>query len=142
MKKLTQNILAGLEDALAYAKGDTSRGVKTTIKIPSIDVKSIRKKAGLTQEEFSQLFAIKIRTLQDWEQNRRKPEASARVFLLLIEQHPLTVKKVLKKSGYTATATKKSPSRVRSKTTNARKKTTPPSKQHQRKVITLKSGEK
>ena len=93
MKKFVKDVLAGFEDAIAYAKGDKSRGVSTVMTIPHLNVKAIRKKTGLTQDEFSQLFAIKIRTLQDWEQNRRRPKSSARIFLLLIDQHLTTKEK-------------------------------------------------
>ena len=100
MKKFVKDVLAGFEDAIAHAKGDKGRGVSTVFTIPAIDVKSIRKKTGLTQEEFSQLFAIKARTLQDWEQKRRTPGTSARVFLTLIDQSPSTVKRTLKALGH------------------------------------------
>jgi len=100
MKKFVKDVLAGFEDAIAHAQGDKSRGVLTKFTVPTIDVKAIRKKTGLTQEAFSHLFAIKMRTLQDWEQSRRTPGVSARVFLTIIDQHPLTVKKTLKSLGY------------------------------------------
>lgn len=114
MRKFVKDVLTGFEDAIAYAQGDKSRGVLTTITIPDIDVKSIRKKTGLTQEAFSRLFAIKTRTLQDWEQNRRKPEASARIFLLLIDRHPSTIRKTLKSFGYSLETRK--PSKAKTKT--------------------------
>ena len=100
MKKIVKSVLAGFDDAIAHAKGDESRGVLTTYTIPVVDVKSVRKKTGLTQEVFAHLFAIKIRTLQDWEQDRRTPGSTARVFLALIDQHPATVKKTLQSMGY------------------------------------------
>lgn len=100
MKKLAKEILSGLEDALAYAQGDKTRGVETIVTVSKINVKAIRQKTGLTQEAFSQLFAIKVRTLQDWEQHRRNPSIAARIFLSLIDQHPSTVKKTLKSLGY------------------------------------------
>lgn len=128
MKKFVKDVLAGFEDAIAHAKSlgavasvrrrrDKSRGVLTTYTIPDrrsqllstrtlaqevpvVDVKSVRKKTGLTQEAFARLFAIKTRTLQDWEQDRRTPGSMARVFLALIDQHPATVKKTLQSMGY------------------------------------------
>ena len=110
MKKIVKNIIAGLEDAIAYEQGDKSRGVSTTFTVPEINVKSIRKKTGLTQEAFSRLFAIKPRTLQDWEQDRRTPGVSARVFLLLIDQHPSAVKKTLRSLGQSLENKKKAKS--------------------------------
>jgi hypothetical protein len=38
--------------------------------------------------------------MQDWEQDRRTPGSTARVFLALIDQHPATVKKTLQSMGY------------------------------------------
>ena len=104
MRKFVKDIVAGFEDAIAYLDGDKSRGVLTKFTVPAIDVKAIRKKTGLTQEAFSHLFAIKTRTLQDWEQARRTPGVSARVFLSLIDQHPATVKKTLKTLGHSLIA--------------------------------------
>jgi len=100
MKTLAKEILAGLEDALAYANGDKTRGIETNIAVSKINIKAIRQKTGLSQTGFSQLFAINKRTLQDWEQQRRNPSVAARVILALIDQHPSTVKKTLKTLGH------------------------------------------
>lgn len=100
MKKFTKDVLMGFKDAIAHARGDKSKGVVTTYTVPVINVKSVRKKTGLTQEAFARLFAIKVRTLQDWEQDRRTPGSAARIFLTIIDQHPSTVKKTLQSMGY------------------------------------------
>ncbi len=39
-----------------------------------IDVKAIRAKLDMTQEEFAGRFGFSINTLRDWEQGRRVPE--------------------------------------------------------------------
>lgn len=96
MKKVIKDVAAGFEDAIAYMQGDKSRAVVTEYVIPDIDVKTVREKTGLTQDAFSQLFAIKIRTLQDWEQGRRRPTTQARVLLAIIDQNPKSVKRTLK----------------------------------------------
>src|SRR5687768_11197281 len=100
MSKVKNDITSGLKDAIAYMRGDKSRGEQSIFTIPNIDVKSVREKTGLSQETFSYLFAIKIRTLQDWEQHRRQPGAPARILLALIDQHPTTVKKTLESLGH------------------------------------------
>jgi len=53
-----------------------------------IDVQSIRKKYGLSQDKFAQLLGISVGTLRNWEQGRRKPEGPARVLLRVAERHP------------------------------------------------------
>lgn len=36
-------------------------------------LKDIRKETGLTQSEFAEYYEIPVRTIQEWEQGRRKP---------------------------------------------------------------------
>ena len=60
-----------------------------------IDVKLIRQKLGLSQEEFAYYFGVSIRTLQEWEQYRRKPNATTRNFLKVIEMEPKAVLRAL-----------------------------------------------
>lgn len=38
-----------------------------------MDVKSLRKSTGLSQSKFAAYFGIPVRTLQDWEQQKRTP---------------------------------------------------------------------
>jgi len=49
-KKAFDKIMAGLEDALAYSRGDKSRGVEHVVRVPAaIDILAIRRKFGLSQ---------------------------------------------------------------------------------------------
>ncbi len=56
-----------------------------------IDVQSIRKKYGLSQDKFAKLLGISVATLRNWEQGRRKPEGPARVLLRVAAKHPQAV---------------------------------------------------
>lgn len=38
-----------------------------------MNIKEIRSKTKMTQKQFSEYFDIPIRTLQDWEQDKRHP---------------------------------------------------------------------
>ena len=60
-----------------------------------IDVKRIRDKLHLSQEQFAEYFGVSLRTIQEWEQHRRKPTATARNFLKVIELEPKAVYKAL-----------------------------------------------
>ena len=55
------------------------------------DVSAIRKNFNLSQPKFAALLGISTRTLQNWEQRRRKPEGSARVLLQVAARHPEAV---------------------------------------------------
>jgi putative transcriptional regulator len=89
-------VIAGLEDAIAYAKGDHSRARVTLYHVPqSIDVKKLRERLGMSQPEFALKFGFSLGTLRQWEQGRRSPEGPARVLLTVISHSPAAVKKAL-----------------------------------------------
>jgi putative transcriptional regulator len=56
---------------------------------------ALRRRLGLSQAEFARQFMLNLRTLQDWEQGRRKPEDIARAYLRVIERNPDAVKAAL-----------------------------------------------
>ena len=91
-----KSILAGLQDALAYAQGDTTRGAAHTVQVPdTVDVKAIRKRLGLTQVAFAQRYGFELSSIRNWEQGRRQPEGPARVLLLVIDKEPDAVHRAL-----------------------------------------------
>ena len=79
------SIAAGLEEAIAHAKGETVPGIRVT-EVP--DVKSIRAKLGMTQEQFAAAYHISAGTVKGWEQHRRKIDATAAALLRTIEKYP------------------------------------------------------
>ncbi len=93
MTKAFDKIAAGLEDALAYAKGDKSRGITHEIEV--VDVGAIRKQLGLSQDKFAGLFKINTATLRNWEQHRREPDGPAKVLLYIISKEPEAVLRAL-----------------------------------------------
>ena len=94
-KEAFESILAGLEDALAYAQGDRSRGIAHEIAEGPVDVRAVRTRLGVSQVHFARLFRVSVATVRNWEQGRRRPEGPARVLLTLIEREPEAVKRAL-----------------------------------------------
>jgi len=84
-------IVAGLEDAIAHAEGDGSRAFSHE----TLNVSAIRKKTGLSQRKFSALFMVSIGTLRNWEQERRTPRGPARALLKVIDKDPEVAVKAL-----------------------------------------------
>lgn len=94
--KAAESIRRGLEEAIAYAEG-TADESRYGVHIPEqIDVKAIRSKLGMTQEEFAGRFGFSIKTLRHWEQKLRVPEGPARAYLLVIDRDPKAVQKALR----------------------------------------------
>ena len=88
-------IMRGLEEATAYARGEADTR-KYRVNVPdAVDVAAIRAKLGLTQEAFAARFGFSKGAVRDWEQERKVPEASARILLKIIEKRPDIVFEVL-----------------------------------------------
>ena len=62
---------------------------------PLPDVKSIRKKLGLTQAEFARRFSLSRRTIEQWEQGRAIPDRPARILLAVIDREPHVVEQAV-----------------------------------------------
>jgi DNA-binding transcriptional regulator YiaG len=63
--------------------------------VQKIDVKAIRIRLHLSQDAFAHYFGVSSRTIQEWEQHRREPTATARNFLKVIEKEPKAVLRAL-----------------------------------------------
>ncbi len=94
-KKASKAIKSGLEDAIAYAKGDRTRGRARKVRIEDVDVRKLRQKLNLTQQQFAEVFGVSLATLRNWEQGRRMPEGPAKVLLNVIKKEPEAVLRAL-----------------------------------------------
>ena len=60
------------------------------------EIKEIRNKYELTQDQFAEMIGISLGTLRNWEQGRRKPEGPAKVLLRIIDQYPKAITQLAK----------------------------------------------
>ena len=60
-----------------------------------VNVKRLRERIGMTQEEFAVAYRIPVGTLRDWEQRRKNPDATARAYLMVIDRDPKAVAALL-----------------------------------------------
>jgi len=89
-------IIEGLEEALAWSKGERVAVLVTQVQIPDVDISEVRRRMGLSQTQFATKFGFPPATLRNWEQGRARPDAPTRVLLAVIAKHPETVEDVLK----------------------------------------------
>jgi putative transcriptional regulator len=94
-KKAFEKIAAGLTDAVAIAKGEADPATYRVHVSADVNVAKIRKSMGLTREAFAMRFGLRLGTVRDWEQRRRKPDGAARVLLTVIEREPEVVARAL-----------------------------------------------
>jgi putative transcriptional regulator len=91
--KAFDRIREGLEQAIAHAAGEPVDAVMHHPAKP--DVKSIRQKTGLTQEQFASRCHISVNTLRHWERGDRQPHGAATALLQLVEHNPRFVMETL-----------------------------------------------
>jgi putative transcriptional regulator len=91
-----KSIRRGLEQAVAFAKGEAEiRRYRVHVPV-KIDVRAIRIKLGMTQEQFADQFGFSVNTLRHWEQGKRRPEGPTRAYLIVIDRAAKTVQRVLR----------------------------------------------
>ena len=95
MSKAADSIRRGLDEAVAYARGEADESAYRVHVPARIDVRAIRGKLGMTQEEFAGRFGFSVNTLRHWEQVKRQPEGATRAYLLVIDRAPKAVQKAL-----------------------------------------------
>jgi putative transcriptional regulator len=96
MSEAADSIRKGLEQAVAYAKSNTSSRAYRVHVPAHVDAKAIRTKLGMTQQAFAARFGFSINTLRHWEQGKREPEGPTRAYLLVIERAPHIVEEALR----------------------------------------------
>jgi putative transcriptional regulator len=62
---------------------------------PDIDVRAIRRAAGMTQAEFAAAYHFSVRTVQEWERGAKRPSGPARTLLRAIKADPEGLKRAL-----------------------------------------------
>ena len=93
-----QGIVAGLQDAIAFVQGDSTRGRVAA----GPDVKAIRAKTKLSQAKFADKLRVPVGTVRDWEQHRRSPDAPARTLLGMVDADPKMALALIERAGTSA----------------------------------------
>ena len=83
------------KEILAHLKGETTLPTRRIVLPDEVDVKRIRSNARMSQAEFARAFCINPRTLQEWEQGRRRPDATTRAYLAVIAKNRNAVLRAL-----------------------------------------------
>lgn len=83
------SIKRGLEEAAAHARGAQSGVIEHHPR--AVDVAELRRRLGLTQDQFAGRFGFSVATLRHWERGDRKPHGAALVLLNVIEHNPAAV---------------------------------------------------
>ena len=74
----------GMAQAKAYVAGARDGYVAHE----PIDVRQVRARTKLTRQRFASRYGLDARTVEQWEQGRRKPDRTSETYLRLIENEP------------------------------------------------------
>jgi putative transcriptional regulator len=82
------------EDFERMLRGDQRRRIIAGHLEPG-DVAALRRFVGLTQAQFAEALGISVRTLQNWEQDRVKPDGPGLALLRIAARDPGVIRKNL-----------------------------------------------
>ena len=81
--------MQGLEQALAHSRSDKSAAARVVrVAVKPADIKSARKRVGLSRDAFARTFGLSPATLRKWENGERQPTGPARILLTIISREP------------------------------------------------------
>ena len=80
-RNVWQEVLDGVREIKAGG------GKRTKVK-PQSQVVQVRLNSGLSQAQFAAALGVSKRTLEQWEQGRRKPSGAAQRLLKIADLHP------------------------------------------------------
>src|SRR5712691_4163850 len=85
-QRMFDQLLQSIKEGGAIIRGEDK--VARRIVVGSPEVRAIREKTSLSQSEFAHLIGVSVKTLQNWEQDRRRPTGPAVALLRIISHEP------------------------------------------------------
>lgn len=92
-KDMFEELLGSVREGGAILRGQKEASRRTVI--TASGVRGIREKTSLSQSEFAGLIGVSVKTLQNWEQERRRPAGPAAALLRIIEHDPVMAVKAI-----------------------------------------------
>jgi putative transcriptional regulator len=92
-KEMFEELLSSVREAGAILRGRKKPSRRNRIRCSVVRV--IRERTSLSQSEFAQLIGVSVKTLQNWEQDRRRPTGPAAALLRIIEHDPALAVKAI-----------------------------------------------
>lgn len=82
------------EELLETARDIKSGRITKRFTVASYPIGRVREKSGLSQVLFAKLLGVSVRTLQEWEQGRKKPSGAAQSLLKIVDKHPELLREI------------------------------------------------
>src|SRR5437016_9761767 len=85
-KAMFEELLESVREGGAILRG--RKKPSRSFVVGAAGVHAIRERTSLSQSEFAELIGVSVKTLQNWEQDRRRPTGPAAALLRIIAQQP------------------------------------------------------
>jgi len=84
--KMFEELLESVREGGAILRAQ--RKASRRFEVGSSGIRAIRERTSLSQSEFARLIGVSVKTLQNWEQDRRRPTGPAAALLRIIAHEP------------------------------------------------------
>ena len=88
-KEHFEKLVASIKEAGEIEAGTIEPNRVHEVKPP--EIKRVRDKLNVSQNDFAMMIGVSVRTLQNWEQGRRTPEGPAKALLRIATKNPQAV---------------------------------------------------
>ena len=94
MSEIRQELKEAMAQIASQARA-RRRAARTERVVDPNEIKQARKRLGLSQEQFADVFGVSASTLRKWEQGQYAPSGAAKELLKVIEREPDAVLRAL-----------------------------------------------
>lgn len=84
--KMFDELIQSVREGGAILRGE--KKPSRSFVVEAAGVRAIRESTALSQAEFAHLIGVSVKTLQNWEQDRRRPTGPAAALLRIISYQP------------------------------------------------------
>src|SRR5271165_5881618 len=91
--KMFEELLESVREGGAILRGQ--KAPSRRFEVGPSGIRAIRERTNLSQSEFARLVGVSVKTLQNWEQDRRRPTGPAAALLRIIAYEPRLAMKAI-----------------------------------------------
>jgi putative transcriptional regulator len=84
-KNRFDRLVASLGEVREHVATGRFAGRISKVEVGPSDIRAVRERSGMTQQQFAATFGIGLGTLQKWEQGERRPSGAAKSLLKVMQ---------------------------------------------------------
>ena len=84
-KRRFDRLVASLDEVRSHVVSGDFGGRISKINIEADDIRAVRERSGMTEQQFAKTFGIGLGTLQKWERGERRPSGAAKSLLRVMQ---------------------------------------------------------